>query len=352
VNDAAVVGRILREYHHRGIEPGAIRRAAGTVRGECVSYRISPGDAPPWLVRACHVDAPVPVQFRSAAPTMLDWLVTVGGTLACLEEGGYRAPRVIRTWSDDLVGLDGTWLTLATTYVDGAMLRPSLPQLRMLGAALGELHALDLVVPGQAAWNPDAAIPATLARLDAIGPRVPDDWQAMYAQFRRTALEIEGGLGGLPRGVVHGDAWPGNAVQTGAGTVTLTDWETGGLGLPVVDLGSCLLESLLDPQPHPAGLRAGHVQPDEDRIAAVAGGYSAHRSLSAGERALLPEAIRFGAAYLGAIHFEQALAGGVRGASMDARLGRLRNRLAVSPVVAEMAARHLGRDGEDGETVR
>jgi Ser/Thr protein kinase RdoA (MazF antagonist) len=353
VNDAAVVGRILREYHHRGIEPAAIRRVGGTVRGECVTYRITPGDAGPWLVRACRADAPVPVQFRPAAATMLDWLVTVGSTLACLEDGGYRAPRVIRTWAGDLVGLDGMWLTLATTYVPGAMLRPSLPQLRMLGAALGELHALDPVArPGPATWSPDTAVPATLARLDGIGPRVPGDWQSMHAEFRRTALEVDGGLSGLPRGVVHGDAWPGHAVQTSAGSVTLIDWETGGLGLPVVDLGSCLLECLLDMQPRAAGPQAWHVQPDEDRIAAVAQGYSARRTLSAPERALLPAAIRFGAAYVGAIHFEQALAGGVHGASMDARLDRLRNRLAVSPAVARLAARHLGRDGEDRETVR
>jgi Ser/Thr protein kinase RdoA (MazF antagonist) len=353
VNDAAVVGRILREYHHRGIEPAAIRRAGGTVHGECVSYRVSPDGAGPWLVRACRADAPVPVQFRSAAPTMLDWLLTVGATLAYLEDAGYRAPRVIRTWAGDLVGLDGIWLTLATTYLPGPMLRPTLAQLRMLGAALGELHALDPVsTPGQAAWNPDTAIPSILARLDGIGPQVPEDWRPMQAQFRRTALAIEEGLSGLPRGVVHGDAWPGNAVQTSAGSVTLVDWATGGLGLPVVDLGRCLLECLLDAQPTPAGPQAWHVQPDEGRIAAVAQGYSARRSLTAGERALLPEAIRFGAAYAGAIHFEQALAGGVRGAAMDARLDRLRNRLAVSPAVAQLAARHLGRDAADGETVR
>ncbi|HUY46553.1 MAG TPA: phosphotransferase [Streptosporangiaceae bacterium] len=223
---------------------------------------------------------------------MLDLLLTRGATLVCLADGGYRAPRVIRTWAGDVVGLDG------------------------------------------------------------IEARVPDDWRPMYAQFRRTALEIQRGLGGLPRGVVHGDARPGNAVQTGTGTVTLIDWETGGSGLPVLDLGNCLLECLLDAEPRSAAPEEWHVQPDEPRIAAVAQGYSAHRALSACEQALLLEAIRFGAAYAGAIHFEQALAGGVRGAAMDARLDRLRNRLTVSQAVAELAAHHLASDGEDGETVR
>jgi Ser/Thr protein kinase RdoA (MazF antagonist) len=80
------------------------------------------------------------------------------------------------------------------------------------------------------------------------------------------------------------------------------------------------------------------VRPDPDRIAAVASGYTAQRVLTSAERDLLLPAIRFAAAYLGAIHFEQALLDGVRGPSMDARLARLRNRLDVSAAVARLAA--------------
>ena len=170
---------------------------------------------------------------------------------------------------------------------------------------------------------------------------MPDDWRDLYAQLRGTALVVQRGLGGLPRGVVHGDAWPGNAVQSGPDTVTLIDWETGGLGLPVLDLGNCLIESLLDAQPSGPGAGAWLVEPDEDRIAAVARGYAAQRVLGAAERALLPEAVRFGACYVGAIHFHQALADGVRGAGMDGRMARLRNRVAVSEAVAQLADRYL-----------
>ena len=160
--------------------------------------------------------------------------------------------------------------------------------------------------------------------------------------------------------MVHGDAWPGNAVQSGPDTVTLIDWETGGLGLPVLDLGTCLIESLLDAQPSgsavsgsgsavprsgPAVPRSGPaawlVEPDEDRIAAVAGGYALQRVVGAAERALLPAAVRFGACYVGAIHLHQALAEGVGGASMEARLQRLRNRVSVSEAVARLAVPHL-----------
>ena len=350
VGDAAVAGRILREYHQRGIDPGSFRRLAGSVHGASVTYLVTAADGQRLVVRACRADAPVPVQFRrSSRSTPLDWLVTRAATLDYLERGGYPAPRLVRTRSGDMVGLDGVWLTLATSYVDGAVLRPSVAQLGMLGGALGRLHSLGVAGetgPGQAVWYPDEAIPVTLARLDQVAGLVPPGWQEMYAAFRETVLAVRAALGSLPRGLVHGDAWAANAVQTGQEDVTLIDWECAGLGLPVLDLGNCLLECLLDASPADSGPRAWHVQPDEGRIAAVAAGYRAWRALSAGERAVLLPAVRFGTAYVGAIHFEQALIDGVRGAAMDARLERLRNRLAVSESVAQLAAGHLAGNGK------
>jgi len=420
VNDAALVGRILREYHHRGPDPAAVHRVSGSVHGDSVTYLVGLADGEHLLVRASRADAPVQVQFRvPGSLTMLDWLVSRAVTLTCLERGDYPAPRLVRARAGDPVGVDGVWLTLATTYVPGTLLRPTLGQLRMLGSALGRLHAMDPVPapgpgslgpagapeaagdagatgqpaafgafgvlagvgegagPGRAAWYPEAAIPVTQARLDAVADLVPEAWLGMFEQFRSTVLAVQGRLDVLPRSLVHGDAWPANAVQTSADSVTLIDWETGGLGLPVLDLGQCLLECLLDTVARDAGgVPAGGapaggapvgaetwqpeawdplvwlVQPDEDRIAAVLTGYSAWRVLTADERAILLPAIRFGAAYLGAVHFEQALVGRVRGVSMDARLDRLRNRLAVSGTVARLAARHLPRGAGDGEPVR
>ena len=396
MNDAAIVGRVLREYHLRGIEPSALHRVGGTVASGVVTYQVSVDETTTWVVRACREDTPVPVQASGAAAiTMPDWLMAQAGTLDCLEAAGYPAPRVIRTHSGDPVGLDGAWLTLATSFVEGPVIRPSLAQLRMLGAALGRLHALDVAgepgdgaagerdgglarersgsavgEPGRASWYPEAAIPATLARLDAVEALVPEELRDLYAQLRQTALTVQAGLSSLPRGMVHGDAWPGNAVQSGPDTVTLIDWETGGLGLPVLDLGTCLIESLLDAQPSGSGPAASGsgpaasgsgpaasgvgaatwlVEPDEDRIAAVARGYASQRVVGAAERALLPAAVRFGACYVGAVHLHQALAEGVRGAAMEARLQRLRNRVSVSEAVARLAVPHLVGDPELAE---
>jgi len=141
---------------------------------------------------------------------------------------------------------------------------------------------------------------------------------------------------------VHGDAWARNAVQVApSGPVTLVDWEMAGLGLAVLDLGTCLIEcqlaaSLPDDKPG-----EWLITPDEAPISAVCEGYRRVRELSAAERDLLPEAVRFPAAVVGSVHFELALVAGVTGPTMDARLARLQNRLDVADVVTALALRHL-----------
>ena len=147
----------------------------------------------------------------------------------------------------------------------------------------------------------------TLARLDAVADRLPDDWRSMHEAFVRTTLAVQHWAGRLPTGLVHGDAWAGNAVAGPGGEVTLIDWETSGIGLPVLDLGNCLAECHLNADLPPDRPEAWLVQPDEQRIAAVAEGYRAHRVPTGAERELLADAARFGAAFVGAIHFEAAL---------------------------------------------
>jgi Ser/Thr protein kinase RdoA (MazF antagonist) len=363
VNDSAVVGRILREYHLHGLPPSAIRRLSGAVRGASVTYRVAPAGEPARIVRAFRADGPVLAQFSgTAAETMVDWVVGRARTLARLAETGYPAPRPVRARSGELVGSAGPWLTWATTFVDGPVLGPTHEQLRLLGAALGRLHAGGVPAgpgapgdasepggpeagagpePGRAAWHPEAAVATTLARLDAVAPLIPPEWREMHAAFVSTAEAVQRSAPRLPEALVHGDAWPGNAVQPGADEVTLIDWETGGVGLPVLDLGNCLAECHLDADLPPDQPAAWLVQPDEQRIAAVAAGYSAVRVVPAAERDLLADAARFGAAFVGAIHFQAALTGGAGGPAMDARLARLRNRLAVSGTIADLALRHL-----------
>jgi Ser/Thr protein kinase RdoA (MazF antagonist) len=355
LTDAAVVGRILREYPPGPASlpgPASVRRRYGSVSGRRVGYQLEwPGEAP-MLVRAYRADLPLQAYLRGAGTaSVADWLIGRAATLQWLARRGYPAPRVVATRSGDPVGVAGAWLTWAVSYVPGRALSTSGGRDGPLGAALGRLHALGAPpgpgagmvagpAPGLASWHP-AAIPAALRRLDEVAPLLPGDWRPLHAQFRRTLLAVREAAPGLPVAVVHGDAWPGNAMFTRDGQVTLIDWEHSGAGLPVVDLGECLLECHFDPGLPLAQLRAWRIEPDPGRIAAVLDGYARWRRLDDAERAALADGIRCGPAFAGAAHFEHALIDGAGGAAMDARLAALRNWTAVSQAIADLAARHL-----------
>jgi Ser/Thr protein kinase RdoA (MazF antagonist) len=244
--------------------------------------------------------------------------------------------------SGDPVGLAGVWATLATSYVAGTPPRPGTDGMRLLGEALGRLHALDSSTFAGPARHPEAAVPAALGRLEAVQSLIPADQRRLLEQFQAVLLAVQQRAHLLPAAMVHGDPGPGNAIRTAPGQVTLINWENAGLGMPLLDLGYCLLECHLDAGPPGGQPAAWHIEPDEARIAALAAGYSRWRRLEPAEQDMLLEGIRFAAAFAGSIHLRQALVGGVRDRSMDVRLERLRNRLAVSEAVADLARRHLG----------
>ena len=354
MTDAALVGRILREYRVDKIGPAGVRRLYGSVSGARVGYQLAQPDGTTVVVRAFRNDEALPAYLRGCGTaSVTGWLQQRTATLDWLAARGYPAPRVIATRTGDPVGVAGIWLTWATTYVPGPLLAPD--GLDLLGEALARLHTLDATAAavGLASWHPAAAIRDALRRLDAVESLLPPDWGSMHAEFRRTLLAVREAA--LPMAVVHGDAWPANAIRSGAGEVTLIDWENAGLGVAVTDLGNCLLESHLDPGLPTTQPSAWLIQPSPVRIAALLTGYCRLRRLNAAERRLLLPGIRFATAFAGALHFEQALIDGVRGAGMDARLARLRNRLAVSQSVAELASTHLGeppsRYAEPGSSV-
>jgi Ser/Thr protein kinase RdoA (MazF antagonist) len=350
VSDAALVGRLLDEYHERWIAPSAIRVLAGSEHQARVTYRVALPDGSTQIIRAFRADQPAPAHGRDVAgENVAAWLVGRARTLAMLAEAAYSAPRPVRTRTGELIGVAGPWLTWATTFTDGPLVEPSLRQLQLTGAALGHLHSVAALPGGDrigdgpaglAPRHPAVAVPASLARLEAVQSRLPAAWRPMHRVFRDVLARI-GAASSLPETVVHGDVWARNVVQAAASRVMFIDWETGGRGLAVLDLGSALLECHLD-----AALRDDQpdrwlIRPSADRIAAIAAGYAGVRPLPAAEIDVLPAAVTFSAAVAGSVHFEQALLTGVSGAAMDARLARLANRLDVAAEVAALARTYL-----------
>jgi Ser/Thr protein kinase RdoA (MazF antagonist) len=351
VTDAAVIGRLLDEYHERRVDPAQLRVLAGSEHQARVSYLVLLPDGTAQVIRAFRADEPVPADGPSGtAQTVADWLTGRARTLALLADAAYPAPRPVRSRTGELIGVAGPWLSWATTFAQGPQVRPTLAQLRQVGTALGHLHSVAALPgggrigdgpPGLASWHPAVAVPASLARLDRLTAAQSSEWRAMYAEFRAVLSEVAAAADAVPETIVHGNVWARNAVQSSPSGVTLVDWETGGRGLAILDLGHALLECHLDaalPDDQPDRWL---VSPSADRIAALAEGYVAVRTLSGAELDLLPAAVRFGTAVVGSVHFELATAGAIAGPAMAVRLARLQNRLAVADDVAAIARSSL-----------
>ncbi|HYK66594.1 MAG TPA: phosphotransferase [Streptosporangiaceae bacterium] len=347
MTDAAVAGRLLDEYHERLVESSRVRVIAGSEHQARVTYQVGLPDGASQVIRAFRADEPVPLYGRDVAgENVAGWLTGCARTLAALADAAYAAPRPVRTRTGELVGVAGPWLTWATTYVPGPVVTPTLDQLRQEGAALGHLHSVAALKggdrigdgpPGLASRHPAVAIPASFARLDRVEPRLPASWRSLHAECLTALTAIAAAADSVPESIVHGDVWARNAVQSSRSGVTFVDWETGGIGLAVIDLGNALLECHLDadvPDDQPSRWL---VAPSPDRIRAFAEGYASMRVPTAAELGLLPVAVKFSAAVVGSVHFEVALMNGVTGPAMDARVARLQNRLGVADEVAAIA---------------
>jgi Ser/Thr protein kinase RdoA (MazF antagonist) len=331
--------RLLAEF---GLERFAGKDHLTGLRGgrDWIAARLSPPGGTPVELRGALADAPVPGQFAACGKTSMGaWAESRMATLRCLRQAGYPAPEPVPAAGGALTAHADGWCLRVMTHGAGPVTEPTSGELRLTGAALGRLHSLP-VLPGagRSYWHAPLAVPATLRRLAETGPHLPGGWREPHAAFTAAARAMEDGERGLPEVLIHGDVWAENCVRTAPGEVTFIDWDTGGLGLAVLDLGRALLECQIDSGLPPGQPDAWLITPDEHKITSLAEGYRDVRPVGPAELRLLPHAIRFGIALVGAVHFRQALLEGHAGPGMDARLARLRNRLAASEEIAEIAA--------------
>lgn len=323
--------QVIHDYHDEGQLTFHLVRPDGGARLVCF-YQT--GRAVAEHLRDCGVS------------DQADWLLSRAATLSWLEQQGYPAPRVVRTRSGELIGQQAGWCTLMTSYFAGTVIKPTLEQLRLLGAALGHLHRLPLAdaagapLVGKSFWNPALAIPQALERLDYAEPHLQEAWRPLFEVCRQTLRRIQQEQDRLPAAIVHGDTWPANAIQTAPDQVVLIDWDSGGLGLAVLDLGKLLLEGHLDSDLPPGDALAWHIQPNQARIHAIVDGYSQQRRLTPVELDCLLDAVRFDLSFIGAIHFAYVARHGLD-ASLERRYARMENRYAVSQEVAALALRRF-----------
>lgn len=277
---------------------GAVLQPLASDSGKRI-YRVDRANGPRWVLRVYEA-----ASDPSAAQTLLV-------TLLFLEEQMYPAERLVCSVDNThIVTTDDGSQVLMTTFLEGKATDYSPATLRLLGARLGQLHALPLAAENALArrlppaeMRPPTEVPWALGQLASVASRVPRHLQVWHETLREALQRIDP-CEDLPRVFIHNDCHPGNTVHIPAGEVVLLDWEGAGLGAAVIDLGflliSCDTESPWTPP----------LPPGPARIKAVIEGYCQHHRLTSAELERLPDTMRFRSLVYGAWRFADTLARG------------------------------------------
>lgn len=259
-------------------------------------YRVEHAHGPRWVLRV----------YETGSSSAAQALAT---TLLFLEDQAYPAERIVRSLDDHvLVTTDYGRQLLMTTFLEGTATDYSPATLRVLGATLGRLHALQLTAAHPLArslplaeMRPANELPWALEQLTSVAVHVPRRLQSWYDKLTAALRSIDL-CEDLPRVLIHNDCHPDNTVHTSCRQVLLLDWEGAGLGPAIIDVGfllaSCDTESPWTPP----------LPPDPARVEAVIAGYGQHHRLASAELDRLPDAIRFRALVYGAVSFANAIA--------------------------------------------
>ena len=264
-------------------------------------YRVERSDGQPWILRYFPPTRPLERAAGDAA------------IMRYVAAHGIPAERPVSTLDGARAAeLEGR-AVLVTERIHGARPDRSPETLRLLGEAVGRIHALPPVPPDdprltrRAGALPRQDLPYGRECLARIRGSVPASLQEQYEALR-VALDATHDCEDAPAGLIHSDCHPDNARHTPEGEIVFFDWDGGGHGPRVAALGlllyGCAVQSPDDPPQDPAA----EAHPlDLTRVDAVLHGYCAHYHPSVREIERLPDAARFRPAVVAARELARAV---------------------------------------------
>jgi|SRR5579872_273725 len=235
-------------------------------------------------------------------------LIDLARLLLFFENVNYPAERIIATKQHMLVGSTGEWHFVMTTFLVGVPLQYTPLMFSLLGATLGQLHALTplltftpppafMLIAGERAFAEQ--------QLEAIASLVPKRYIAQY-DLLQTALSSLDPITDVPATLIHNDCHPGNALLTAPEQVTLLDWEGSGMGPAILDVG--FLMSNCDGKAPWEPLVSPPFPVNEANVQAAVEGYRQYHVLTSNELVHLPDAIRFRSLIFGSCSFAASIA--------------------------------------------
>ena len=257
-------------------------------------YHIELKNQTQWLLRVVH---------KADKAKLID----LANLLLFFEQVEYPAERIMLTTQSLPIATADTWHIAMTTFLLGTPLSYTPMIFSLLGAAIGQLHALSssltytppsssMLVPGERAFAEQ--------QLLAVATLVPKHYVAQY-ELLQTALSSLHSMTDLPTSLIHGDCHPANALLTAPEQVTLLDWEEAGMGPAILDVGFLLMNC--DGKAPWDALPSTIPSPNEVYLQAVINGYSHYHRLAPNELDYLLDAIRFRSLIFGACSFATSI---------------------------------------------
>ncbi|GHO57360.1 phosphotransferase enzyme family protein [Ktedonobacter robiniae] len=288
--DQAILLELVKQYYRVQVDT---LQQLPSATGKLI-YQVGLTDGTGWILRL----APAHDQAM---------LGELGQLLRFFEEADYPAERVIPTTEGAMLATVGNRTLCMTTYLTGAPLDYSPTSFKMLGTALGRLHALKPALtytPPKAGMLPAGELAFARQQLTSIEHAVPHDALTQY-QWLDTALRSITYGSDLPVTLIHNDCHPANALLSSPGQATLLDWEGAGMGPASIDMGF-LLTNCDGKVPWDPITKASS-QAEDALIRAAIEGYGLHHCLAPVELDYLPDAIRFRSLVFGTVSFVQAI---------------------------------------------
>lgn len=288
--DTDEAGRLLIDQY--GLDPRLVRPRTPP-EADVQVFRVETRQDRQWLLRVRRSSRRLPSWLGPG--NSQDWFGRQAAVLRWCRRHDFPAPALRRTLEKQAVALWEGWVGLLVSFLPGGPLTAGTEDLPQLAQLLARLHTLESPESLPPAWWYPLEMAANRARtLMSAVEDVPEEWLALYAACLK-ALDEWPHLQELPVCTLHGDCYPGNALALPEGILALIDWEYAGRGPAVLDLGTLLEDCYTG-----AGVES---VPDPGAVRTALVAYQAVRRLSPVEAGALGAAIRFGAAYRGAVRF-------------------------------------------------
>lgn len=208
---------------------------------QAVSFHRLPSDSGKHIYRVELADQSYQI-LRLVQEEERTNLIDLVRLLLFFESVNYPAERIISTKQQMSVGRIGEWHFVMTTFLVGVHLHYTPLTFSLLGATLGQLHALTPLLtytPPPASMLIAGEQGYAEQQLEAIASLVPKQYITQY-ELLQTALSSLNPITDVLATLIHNDCHPGNALLTASEQVTLLDWEGSGMGPAILDVGFLL----------------------------------------------------------------------------------------------------------------